>query len=320
MNETGITRTPPEIIFVPPPDGSGMPRKRIVAIVNACIIGSVISIAFFIAGGVPVWLWIVSIGSVFLAVAIIVALRSWLVIRAHRALRRAFLEKHPADQTDPLVAALSRVWKEPDRVPKSADVRAALEECSSDTDNKTARVICFGQPDVPDVGELYFEPEIITPTGTVWRQLLWMVIAGALIALCLLDYLGVLPAWVPINRGFVWGFMYFFVAGAIALGIWVWKGMIRPTYIRMAPGIIQVLEYRYSKSKPTIRGYPMRPGTLAIFTRIRKHLVLTLSRGEHKDVLSFSRMRQSEQRIERAWQALLSTAPTPPLSDEELVG
>jgi hypothetical protein len=96
--------------------------------------------------------------------------------------------------------------------------------------------------------------------------------------------------------------------------------MIRPTYYRLAPGVIQVLVYSLSSRRPMIRSYPMEAGTLAVFTRIRKHLILTLARGENTDMLSFSHMDRPQERIEQAWKALLSTAPTPPLSDEALVG
>ncbi|UCC29117.1 MAG: hypothetical protein JSU86_13050 [Phycisphaerales bacterium] len=96
--------------------------------------------------------------------------------------------------------------------------------------------------------------------------------------------------------------------------------MIRPTYLRTAPGIIQVLVYRLLTDKPSIRSYPMEPGTLAVFTRIRKRLTLALARDENTDVLSFWRMRQPRERVEQAWRALLSTAPMPPLSRAELLG
>jgi hypothetical protein len=178
----------------------------------------------------------------------------------------------------------------------------------------------FGEPDVPEVGNVSFEPEIVTSTGAVWRGLFWLVIAGVLVGWCLLDYLDVLPSWVPNARALMGGFMYFLVAGAIALAVWIWKGMIRPRYLRTTPGIIQVLVYRLLTDKPTIHSYPMEAGTLAVFMRIRQRLTLTLARDENADVLSFSRMRRPQERIEQAWRALLSTAPAPPLSRAELLG
>jgi hypothetical protein len=91
-------------------------------------------------------------------------------------------------------------------------------------------------------------------------------------------------------------------------------------YVRMAPGVIQILQYGSFKSKPEIRSYPMEAGTVACFARIGKSIFLTLGRGFHKDTLFFSHMRQPQQWIERTWRALLSTAATPPLSEDELVG
>lgn len=320
MSATGTTRFSPEIIFVPPPPGPGMPRKRLRGPITACIAGGLVCLALVLVQGWGPWQWMMIMAPMYLVVAIIVAVSAWRVNRTHRALRRAFFEKQPSDGADPLAAALCKAWPEPDRPPKLENVRAALREVVSEDKADRAQIVCFGVADVPEVGELYFEPEVVTPTGAVWRQLIWLLIAGVLIGWCLLDFLDVLPSWLPGARPLLGGFAYFFVAGAIALAMWIWKGMIRPTYIRMAPGVIQLLEYRYSSSKPTIRSYPIEPGTLAIFARVRKHLMLTLARDDSQDVLRLTRMRRSEELIRRAWQALLSTAPTPPLSDKQLVG
>jgi hypothetical protein len=322
MSDLETARTPPEIIFVPPPRGPAIPRKRIAGILlwaTTVSIGMPVLILLR-RGGTPVSVWVITWGVLWAALITVLWLTSWRRNAGLRAAQRAFLEKHPGADAHPLATALRKAWKAPDRLPTLSDVQAALQETDGVASTGRARIVCFGHADVPAVGELHFEPEIITPTGAVWRQLIWLVVAGVVVALLLLDYLHVLPPWVPGIRHFFGGFAYFLVAGVIALAVWVWRGMIRPTYVRMAPGVIQVLEYRYSKTKPTIRSYPMEPGTLAIFTRIRKHLILTLARGERKDMLLFSRMQQPERKIERTWQALLSTAPTPPLSDEDLVG
>lgn len=305
-----------------------MSAKRIVTIMGISAVGSYVCVALFIAAGMPIRVWMISSGAMLLAVAITVALVRWRVSGAHARLRREFHSQRSIDLADPLVAALSQAWKEPDRLPKLEAVREALSAIKEAGGEKNAdlqranraRIICFGQAEVPEVGRLHFEPEIITPTGAVWRQLLWLAVAGIPLAWCLLDYLHKLPAWIPGARAMLGGFLYFFVAGALALGVWIWKGMIRPTYLRLAPGIIQVLEFRYSKSRPTIRSYPMQSGTLVLFTRIRQHAFLTLSCGEYKDSLAFSRMQHPQHYIEQAWKALLSTAPTPPLSEDELVG
>lgn len=320
MRAPAPTRPPPEIVFVPPPPGPGMPGKRIRNIAGACVVGSLASLALFMGRGLPFSWWLLTVFSILIAVAIIVALRSWQVNTAHRAFRQTFFEKHPFDDTDPLAAALGRAWKEPDRVPKTEDVQTAWREGLNGPEPDRAYIVCFGEPETPEIGEQHFEPEIVTPTGTVRRQLIWLVVVGALVVWWMFGHFHWLPPWVPSIRPFIWGLGYFFAAGALALAVWTWKAVIRPTYLRSAPGVIQVLEYRYRKTKPIIRSYPMEAGTLAVFTRIRKHLILTLSRGADRDVLSFSRMQQPRQRIEQVWRALLSTAPTPPLSEDELLG
>jgi hypothetical protein len=311
MHETDPTRTPPEIIFVPPPDKPVFQRRLIVLLL---IFGGMATLALLAAwfgsgqgaaGPPPISL--TASASSLLAGALL-----WRHNRIHAASRREFLQKHPVDESDPRVAALAAKWKQPRRQPKLKDVQAALAEAAPDG-QPGACIVNFGEPDVPQVGELHFEPEIITPTGRIWKQLHWILIGLALLGLWLLDYLNLMPDQVPSIRHFSGGTLFAFVT-------WVWRSAILPSYVRMAPGIIQVLDYRYSKSKPIIRDYPMERGTLAIFVRIHKQRILTLARAENKDVISFARMRRPEPSIERAWQALLSTAPTPPLSDEDLVG
>ncbi len=104
---------------------------------------------------------------------------------------------------------------------------------------------------------------------------------------------------------------------------WLWRTTVRPTYVRLAPGVVQVLEYRLRSSKPTIRSYPMLPGTLVIVrqdVKARRPTSVQFVRGEQSDVLPVSQMKDPDDAMQHIWYALLSTAPTPPLSDEELVG
>jgi len=75
---------------------------------------------------------------------------------------------------------------------------------------------------------------------------------------------------------------------------------------------------------PSIRRYPMDSRTLvivsgAISTDWRPR-GFTFVRDGRRDRLSISIGRDRVRRVERVCQALLSTAPTPPLSDEDLVG
>ena len=239
-----------------------MPRERIRGIVCVCILGGVLCFGVLAVKGVSNSLCVKIMGCVCAGASVVVAASFWWINRCYQAQRRAFLRQHPSGEADPLAGALATAWKDADRVPKLADVRAVLTGVVAEQETNRACLVCYGEAGVPDVGELHFEPEIITPTGAVRRQLIWLAIAGALIAWCLFDYINLLPSWLPGARPLMGGLMYFFVAGAIALSVWIWRGMIRPTYVRLAPGVIQVLVYPLSNRQPIIRSYPMEPGTL----------------------------------------------------------
>lgn len=315
-----VKRLPPKVILVPPPLGSAVPRKHINNIIGASIMGGIAGIALMAAQGWGILQWTATLIPLGATIVVVVAVSTRRKNKQLDAQRQAFRERCPSDRLEPSAAALVKPWEDPNRAPKIEDVKVALAGTLGEGDVDRAIIVCYGEAAVPDVGELHFEPEIITPTGAVRRQLVWLAIAGALIAWCVFDYANILPSWLPGARALMGGLMYFFAAGAIALSVWVWRGMIRPTYIRLAPGVIQVLVYSLSNRQPTVRSYPMETGTLAILTRIRKHLILTLARGETADTLLFSRMDRPQQRIDQTWRALLSTAPTPPLSNEMLVG
>ena len=47
---------------------------------------------------------------------------------------------------------------------------------------------------------------------------------------------------------------------------------------------------------------------------------MTLARGEQTDQIEFGRIFTNDAARKRFWDAVLSTAPTPPLSDEALLG
>ncbi|MBU0638586.1 MAG: hypothetical protein KKB50_06955 [Planctomycetes bacterium] len=320
MNENVTTRPAPHVVCVPPPDGPGLPIERVRGPLVACLIGGGLCFMLVVGGGGTVWQWLLIMAVIYVGVAIVVVVHRALVNRAYRVQQQTFREKRGNDRSDPLIAALCQAWPTPDRVPTIDAVRAALRAAPGADTTERAWIVCFGEADVPEVGALHFEPEIVTPTGAVWRQLIWLAIAGVPATWCLLDVLHLLPGWIPPTRSFIGCFAYFLTAGIMALAIWVWRGMIRPTYLRLAPGIIQVLQYRFRADKPTIRSYPMEPGTLAVFTRIRKRQILALSRSEQSDTLAFSQMRHTQLRVDQTWRALLSSASTPPLSTDELLG
>ena len=233
--------------------------------------------------------------------------------------RRRFFASLPAGQPQQLTGLLDTIWDGYRWGSLPDQVREVLRHYSMA--EPAARVVCLGKVGVPEIGEFYFEPEIITPTRFFGRQLFFVPVAAAVIAFWLLQVTGVIPGR-AVSPG---GFGYIVVMGIGAAVAWFWRSTIRPTYIRMAPGVIQILEFGYRKKKPAIRSYPMDAETIVFVQGPmtgRKPMVrtLTLMRHGRKDTIPLERMRDRDKAIERAWQALLSTAPAPPLSDEELVG
>jgi len=316
MQQTGTTRPPPEVIRVPPPEGVSV-RPHVAAVFAlVLLIAGVVGVCL----GLALRLWVVWLGAVaFVACAV---LFGWgRHIKARNAERyRAYLAGLRERGVDPIAYDLAARWKPGGPAVPNKDVKATLAS-SPTPDPPSARIVCLGRIDVPEVGELFFEPEIITPTRAVGWQLLFVPIAAAVIFFWVLQLLHIAPGK-PLNVG---SFGYILAMGVAVAVTWVWRTAIRPTYIRMAPGMIQILEFRYRQSKPTSRSYPLDAGTIAVLRGKAtggktSSLVLTLLRGEQQDKIELWRMQKRDKAIERAWQALLSTAPTPPLSNEGLVG
>jgi len=161
-------RPPPEIVFVPPPPGPVIRPFVFVLYFGILVaVGLFLSIGLVSTGRPTAWVLVPLI-------VLGVGLYAHLLLRrnsAHAAQRRAFLEKRPPDESDPLVTALAADWKIPGRLPKLEGVRAALEQTRDDKPEFRARILCFGESDVPEVGELHFEPEIVTPTGAGRKRL-----------------------------------------------------------------------------------------------------------------------------------------------------
>jgi len=207
---------------------------------------------------------------------------------------------------------LQRLWAPNELKQRLGDLTAELKAA--------ARIFCTGPVRVPEVGDLRFEPVIITPTRFVWRKLLFVPFALLIMAFWLaqVTHMLKLPFTLPLGA-----FGYVLSMGGIALVMWIWRTTVRPSYVRLAPGMVQVLEYRLRGGKPVIRSYPMLPGTLVVVRQGKKERrpsVVQLVRGDQADVLPVSQMKDSDEAMEHIWQALRSTAPTPPLNEEELVG
>jgi hypothetical protein len=318
-------RPPPEIIRILPPDGFyNSPRPVWILSISFGAV-ALIAIAFgasLLTTGHAAAPALFVLAGICIFVVILVASIVHYQNRAFAIERRTFFERLAANEptldrsrSDPLSALWTRVSKPP----KLEQIKEVLNRSASLTNS--ARIVCLGLVDVPDVGEAHFEPEVITPTGFIGYRLVFVPIAIAIVGLWIFQFVGVIPGR-AINLG---SFGYLIGMGAAAGVSWVWRAVIRPTYLRLAPGMIQVLEFRLGRPKPVIRSYPISAGTLAIVqggVAKGKPFVssLMLSRGDQTDKLPLQQMKDRARCTEMAWKALRSTAPTPPLPDDALIG
>ncbi len=303
------TRPPPQIIRVPPPPDGAAKAWTAIGVVSALGIAAVLAFVFLPRGSGAL------IALVLLGVTVLLLTIAWRQAAARRARVARFLAEQPALETDPLACWLQSRWRSLSGPKLRPETLRTILEGAPGGPAEGARVVCLGTMPVPQIGDLRFEPYIITATQLLYRKLFFIPLLGIVAVIWGLQYTGLIAA-----RHFnLSGFSYIIAMGVGALITWVWRTGIRPTYVRMAPGIIQVMEYRIGRRKPTIRSYPMETGTFVVLNRTPKVQNVTLLRGDQKDVLPIAQMRRREEVTEHLWRALLSTAPIPKLSDEELI-
>jgi len=247
-------------------------------------------------------------------------LRLLLIRRISGRLRLEILTEAPGWDRDPIATNIAALWKRPTLPPDGSEIHDLIgrfppEEC------ETGMVICLGVTAVPSAGDYRFEPEVITP-GRRWREILPGV--GTTMILLLMSFF-CLGDWLVRSLGERLAAIVFFAALVLGAALsWIGPFLLWPKYVRLAPAVVQSLSYGFRRSRPTLRSYPMKPGTVAVVTNeigpFRCKLSLTMVRGDERIELAVWKLGEHERAIERMWQALLSTAPTPPLSDEELVG
>jgi len=241
----------------------------------------------------------------------------WSTGRRHRSFNRRrneFLDRHENWNQNSAAVLLDRQWYVLSRPPDVEKVERVLQRAGVTTADRSV-IANMTTLDAPEAADRRFEPEIISHDrpGTPARARHWWL-AALVIAI-------VVPiGWYVLPRLKQPDYVVPGLIVLIALGLWFWRFAVRPTYVRMAPGMIQVVEFRAGNSKPMIRDYPLNPGTLAVITESVSQIKLTVSRGDQTDTIPIAKGKDFNSTIERLWAALLSTAPTPPLSDEELVG
>ena len=311
--EGGEARLPPRVVRIPPSETKPAPYWGFaIVIVLCCIAGNAISNEITQSRWSVIWFMLVP-------VVVIAAVIPWDRRRARRKneARDRWLARHAAELDDPMSRAVvdfwKSIWKRHDLLKTEARLRG-LPEYEQDR----AVLIVVGDLEVPESGDYRFEPEIVSPFGrniTILRSpYIWFNVGAAIF--------GAGMEWVLYRMGGnLHGLIIRVASLMFILGLLSWI-LFRPTYYRFAPGMIQWLSYPWLGGKPKIRSYPMGAGTIGLILNNRHlgSLVLQLKRGTNRDLFKIVQVGRTQDVIEGMWQALLSTAETPPLSEEELVG
>ena len=172
----------------------------------------------------------------------------------------------------------------------------------------------------PEPDAYRFEPEIISPTRMSALKLLTLP-TGLLL-------FGIVCALIQLTQPGLFRFLLalfaLLSAGAVFHGLfaaygWAIRLLFLPRYIRLAPGIIQVLTYPPFSRKPTIKSFFIERGCVVVVEGERATQRLAVARKSDHALLNLNYMPYDETFEKRLWASLLSTVPTPPLSEEDLI-
>ncbi len=227
--------------------------------------------------------------------------------------RREWLERHPTWDADHTAVRLDGLWFFLSQPPSAKAIRNMLQEAPPEHGH--AVVVCLGAFDVPQQGDYRFEPEVLSSGQTDRMDSLVVAALAFLVVFAVgacLEALGRVPRRAD---------EYWFAMAAVAsIGAYLlWRYALRPTYVRVAPGVAEVLTYSLLRSAPRIRRYTVAPDLLCIVSQGWSRTSVTLINSRNRDEFRIT-ARRSAVFVDTLFRALVSTAPTPPLSREELVG
>ncbi len=299
-------RVPPRVVRVPPPKVAVVPFLTLPLVLWAGLL------VLLGSSTAPAWAKPFWYGGLLTAAGVGLVGECRHRVRLNRR-RREWLERHRNWDADRVAARLDGLWFFLNRPPTTRAIREIVQE--SAPENAQAAVVCLGAFDVPEPGDYRFEPEVLSSgqtnrmDGIVVAALAFLVVFAVGAGL---DALG----WVPHGPGEYW----FAIATVASTGIYLfWRYALRPTYVRVAPGVVEVLTYALGRSTPRIRRYAVSPGFLCIVSQGWARVSVTLINSRNHDEFQVT-ARRSEPIVDTLLRALVSTAPTPPLSREELVG
>lgn len=237
------------------------------------------------------------------------AFSAWAHNRDARHVRERMFAAHPDLADDPRVAALVATLESVGRkYPALARV-----VCEHSPDGRTAHVVCLNGTDPPTLEDAPAEPFVTLPRQTPGAEL-----ASCICVLCWIEF----AFFVVCGRMRSWYAPLLGVLGLIAGGVWFWKYKVSPRYVRFAPGVIQFLQYASFARWPCVKTVPLDEHAIVFVwtpqqpSRQRSWRIAVCRHDECTEIVFFA----SQEESESIWRALISTAPTPPLSDEFLVG
>jgi hypothetical protein len=262
--------------------------------------GAVVSLAYFGFGALVVW-------------------RLHRGNAAHLRARQEFLERVDRLADREVREALRRLWEDPYHRPHMRGIADGLAR-QGNGDLPPARVVCFGEFSIPPVQAYRFEPEIISPTRRRAREFLGIPLSAA--SLCVMVLLVRVGHWsvIPLILVALGAFVGCLAVGLRGVVMWTLESLLRPTYIRVAPGMIQAVHFHLARNRPSVQRFPVAPGTVIVLEGRRVIQQVAVRRGGQWASFDLTFASNPETASIRIWQAILSTAPTPPLSDEGLVG
>jgi hypothetical protein len=305
------SRPPPRIIRVPPPTQHSF---DVILIIAAAILASIPAIVTWRVFPELAWVGVVWICIAWTGALLLIPCTRWRA-RHRESQRTDWIRRHEKDVAEPVSVGLQKEWRWYGYGLEAHGVHRVLAAHGHEP-AAHAYVVCCGTFELPDIGDQRFEPRIITATEELWRKLFWIPIGLVALVWVLSAQLSGSP-----RRWFFPGGMYFLCLALSASATWFYQAWLCPKYYRLAPGMIQIIRFRQWRRGPEVISFPIVAGTLAVVTETGKNKIsISLKRGQLARTIDLSTMRRRERVAVQFWDALLSTAPTPPLSDEELVG
>lgn len=239
------------------------------------------------------------------------ALTAWAVNRIVRRARERMFAAHPDLANDPRGSALAKVLESPRR--KYSDLARVVRECSPSTG--ATRIVCLDGTDAPAPEDASVEPVVIAANRDlgVVASVMFVLSVGVLAILFI-------PGMAGTEESLQ--FVIMAICGWGACGLGFWRCVVSPSYVRFAPGVIQLLRYAPLARRPIVKTVLLDESTVVFVVgpKRAKHEAIWRLAVCRLDVCHEIAFSASTEQSECIWRALLSTAPTPPLSDEFLVG